>query len=61
MELVELGGALPDDQPDVDWQMEQGRRALDEGGLDRLLELVEARLAQPALFVCESCSGKSRP
>ena len=50
MELVELGGALPDDQPDVDWQREQARRALDEGGPDRLVELTEARLAQPDLF-----------
>ena len=59
-ELVELGGALPDDRPDPEWQMEQARRALDEGGLDRLLELTEARLAQPDLFGCATCSGEKR-
>ncbi|MCW5849330.1 MAG: hypothetical protein KIT87_04575, partial [Anaerolineae bacterium] len=56
-DLVELGGALPDDQPDFEWHMEQGRQALDEGGLDRLVELTEARLAVPELFGCEGCSG----
>ncbi len=60
VDLVELGGGLPDDQPDTEWQMEQARQALDEGGPDRLLELTQARLAQPDLFGCEGCSGESR-